>query len=219
MDPPRNSGELIIDAKAGDRRALETLVERCAPRLRSLVCLRLGHFLRRKVEIEDVLQETYLRACKSLERFQWRGKGSFYRWLGGIAEHVIQDIVRREGKGAGAMRSLQVLAPAEPGSSGSDRPAREVVAQAREPSPSQVSRRNERFERLEKALSRLSPEHREVIILARVRGVPIKDIAAKLGKTPDAVSMLLLRALRKLKECFAGSTSSFHLPARSLPDS
>jgi RNA polymerase sigma-70 factor (ECF subfamily) len=86
--------------------------------------------------------------------------------------------------------------------------------------PSQISagralRREERFERLEKALRGLSPDHREVIVLARIEGLQMKEIAERLGRSNSAVKNLLLRALKELKSSF-GDTESFHLPDRSL---
>ena len=78
-------------------------------------------------------------------------------------------------------------------------------------SPSRHLRREERFERLEDALTRLSPEHREVIVLARIERVRIKEIAKRMQRSPDAVKQLLVRALRKLRETF-GDTESLHLP-------
>ena len=38
--------------------------------------------------MDDVLQETFLRAFDSLERFDWRGEDSLYSWLHGIARNV-----------------------------------------------------------------------------------------------------------------------------------
>ncbi|HZN57409.1 MAG TPA: sigma-70 family RNA polymerase sigma factor, partial [Planctomycetota bacterium] len=75
--------------------------------------------------------------------------------------------------------------------------------------------REERFSRLEKAIGSLKASHREVIILARVRGLPLREIAAQMGSTSKAVSMLLVRAQRSLRAAF-GHTDSFSLPARSL---
>jgi RNA polymerase sigma factor (sigma-70 family) len=76
-------------------------------------------------------------------------------------------------------------------------------------------RREERFERLEKSLQSLSPDHREVILLARIEGLQIAAIAERLGRSKSAVKSLLLRALKELKRSF-GDTESFHLPDRSL---
>ena len=87
--------------------------------------------------------------------------------------------------------------------------------EARRASPSSDLRRNERFDRLENAIVSLSPEHREVVMLARIEGQPIKEIAARTGRTPAAVSMLLSRALRNLRGLF-GDTESLSLPEREL---
>ena len=84
-----------------------------------------------------------------------------------------------------------------------------------EPSPSRSMRRGERFDRLEAALDNLSPDQRQVVELARLRGMPIKEIASRMQRSPDAVSHLLSRALKNLKETF-GDTESLALPARSF---
>lgn len=81
--------------------------------------------------------------------------------------------------------------------------------------PSRCLQRHERFERLEKALENLSPDHRKVILMARIEGLPIQEIAARMERSPDAVMHLLRRALRKLKAAF-GETESLRLPERAL---
>jgi DNA-directed RNA polymerase specialized sigma24 family protein len=50
----------------------------------------------------------------------------------------------------------------------------------------------------------LKPAHRQVIILARIEGLAHKDIAARMDKSPDAVGMLLSRALLALTKAFEG---------------
>jgi RNA polymerase sigma factor (sigma-70 family) len=69
-----------------------------------------------------------------------------------------------------------------------------------------------------KVLDGLSPEYREVIVLARLKGLRIKEIALRMNRSENAVSLLLSRALAKLKEAF-GETESFNLPARRLDGS
>jgi DNA-directed RNA polymerase specialized sigma24 family protein len=75
--------------------------------------------------------------------------------------------------------------------------------------------RQERFDRLEAALDQLPPDYREVILLTQIRGFPIGDVATRMGRSRDAISMLLLRALRRLKLVF-GTTDSLRLPDKSL---
>ncbi len=82
-------------------------------------------------------------------------------------------------------------------------------------SPSKHLRRNERFDRLEKALRGLSADHRQVLILARVEGLRVKEIARIMKRSPNAVKKLLGRAMIELKRSF-GDTESLGLPNRRL---
>jgi RNA polymerase sigma-70 factor (ECF subfamily) len=188
---------LIERARNGDQPAFAKLVERCRGRLGALIQSRLGARLRRKVALEDVLQETLLRALRSLHRFHCEDDDSFVRWLGGIATNVLHEIARRE--------KHDFIIPLEHEVSGD------------QTSPSKAEERNERFDRLQAALNSLSNDHRQVVLLARVERLSMKEVARRMHRSPEAVTQLLWRALRKLKESF-GNTDSFHLPPRRLED-
>jgi RNA polymerase sigma-70 factor (ECF subfamily) len=207
--------ELVARAQAGDRVAFESLVRRYQYRLDALVHLRLGPRLREHVEVADVRQEILLRAFTSLDQFVWRSNPSFFQWLGSIGEHVIGDLARRhlhsKKRGAGWKRFVASFLSSRRNAPGNV----EEISQAPDPSPSKILRRNERLDRLEQALQTLPEDYREVVLLAFVHELPIKNIAEKIHRSPDAVSMLLLRALRKLKQVF-GNTESFHLPPRII---
>src|SRR5262245_22303541 len=137
--------ELIAKAKAGDRASFDELAAEWRVELETMIRFRLGERLRRVVEVEDVLQETYLKAYRSLKSFEPRGERSFCQWLKAIADHVMRSIARK--------RRQEALLCFD-----DDVPAREA-------SPSSVERRKERFDRLEDALNSLSKDHREVIVL------------------------------------------------------
>lgn len=186
--------ELVSGAQQGDRRAFDLLVEGFRAPLRAAIRSRIGPTLRHEVDVDDLLQETFLRAFQSIGRFEWRDEGSFQRWLEGIAEHLIWNASQKRGRGR-----LRIT---------EDHPDSDT-------SPSGHVRRNERFDRLEAALSRLSPDHRTAIQLARIEGLKVKEIAARMDRSPDAVKKLLARALARLRREF-GDTESFHLPPRSL---
>ncbi len=211
-----STANLISRAKKGDQQAFAALVELSQNRLRVLASLRLGSKLREKVEVDDVLQETYLRAYLSLERFTCRNEQAFFQWLGVIAEHVIQNLARRH---VGAQKrncSVEVplswMNPAD--ADGRVTGVRDLLA-AKISSPSKHLRRDERFERLATALGKLDRDQQEAIILARIHGLPLKEVARKMSRSPDAVSMLILRGLHNLRRIF-GSTESLRLPPRSL---
>lgn len=208
---PRESTESLVQkAQAGDRPAMERLLRRHANHLRRLIELIAGPRVRRQVEVEDLLQDAYVRVIQGLKKFQWMSNRSFRNWLGGIAAHVVQDRARRihtKKSGGGRVEAL------------GERPDVEMNGQVflavAFPSPSTVLRRKERFERLQAAMDALQGDYREVIILARVRGLRMADVGAHMNRSREAASVLLLRALRKLKENF-GTTGSFSLPWREL---
>lgn len=189
--------ETLEKARRGDKAAFDRLASAHRPRLESLIRSRLGSKLRPRVEVDDIVQETLLRALRSLSAYEEEGPGSFFRWLGGIANHVILEAAKRE------KRDLILPIDVEPASP--------IISQ------SKAGARDERFERLRRSLDGLSPDHRLVIVLARIERLPMKEVARRMGRTPDAATQLLWRALQKLKASF-GHTDSLHLPPRSLSD-
>ena len=186
----------IDRAQRGDREAFDALADAHRERLLAFVRTRLGHGLRTRVEPEDLVQDALLRAFESVARFEWRGPDSLFNWLASIVEFRIRDLSRS------ARRKPQLPLTIDP--------AGDVV------SPSKNLRREERFDRLETALDRLSGDHREVIRLAHIKKLSLDEIAQRTDRTPGAVRQLLLRALEKMRESFGDETESLHLPSRSL---
>lgn len=187
--------ENIEKAQNGDRGAFDSLLEQCRDQLEYFVHMRFGSHLKGVVEVDDVIQESSLRAFRSLSRFNWEGQGSFFRWLKGIAEHVILETASTQRR-----RPTFQLDHDEP---------------EENPSCGKALRREQRFERLQESFNSLSPEYRKVILLARIRKLPLSVVAEKMHRSPAAVKQLLWRALQKLRSAF-GDTESLHLPDRSL---
>lgn len=189
LDPTQTN--LIDRAQAGDRSAFDHLVESHRERLAAFVGKRMSRYLRGRFELEDVLQETFLKAFQSIAAFEERGPDSFLHWLRGIAENLLLYWAREHHR----TDQLPLLAD----------------VQASAVSPSKDLRREERFDRLQRILAGFSSEQREVILLARVEGLPMKEVAVRLGRSPDAVRQILWRALQKLRSSF-GETESLSLP-------
>ena len=126
---------LVDKARTGDREAFEELVGSYGSRLHAAVEMQIqrGGL---PLEAEEVFQETMVRAFQSIGRFEWQGEDSFYQWLCGISRNVGHKLRERYGKN----RDLHV-------------PERIAAGGA---SPSKVLRREERFDRLEKSLAKLS---------------------------------------------------------------
>ena len=195
MDQQDHILTLIEKAREGDREAFDELTAKNYDRARPLVLHLLGGAA--AMTADDVLQETFLRAYRQIHRFRWQGEDSFLRWLGGIAGNVVQEINKKQKRAPliGLTR---------------DRAGTGI-------SQSRALRREERFSSLEESLKTLIPEHREVICLARIEGLPLKEVARKMNRSHGAVRQLLWRALQQLKETF-GDTESFHLPDRQIGD-
>jgi RNA polymerase sigma-70 factor (ECF subfamily) len=189
--PLEDSSSLIDKARNGDREAFDLLARRAQAQLAAFIRRQLGRRLRRRIEVEDVLQETLLRAYRSCSSLEARTLAGFRSWLETIASRVLIDLARRH-----EARPVTPL-------------VREVPASG--VTPSRLLRRKERFTRLEDALQSLSPEHREVIRLARIERLPLEEVARRMERSYAATAQLLSRALRRLRVAF-GETESLHLP-------
>ncbi len=153
---------LIRLAKDGNQQALAELWRQHETRLASFVRGRVGEHVRSKVQVEDICQEAFLRAQRNLAQFSWRGEDSLFRWLAEIAGNIIHEIVR-------TARREPILA------------AEEDVS-VKDPSHARLMRRDERFDRLQEAFRELSPEYRQVISLARIEGLGLKEVAERMGR-------------------------------------
>lgn len=206
--------ELVEKAQGGDAESFGLLIQRYRGRLEALVHLRMGARLRAKVEMEDVLQEACLGAFRSMSQFHWTDEGSFYRWIGRIVENTIRGFVRHhfQTKKRDPSRECSLDGPGR-GSSGEEQRLRLQLQDTGTPPDVRV-RRQERLDRLEAAVAQLEPDHREVILLSTIQGLPMNEVGERMGRSRRAASMLFLRALGELRRTF-GTTGSFRLPGDS----
>ncbi len=188
--------DLIERARNGEREAFSVLWEEARGELVLYISARVGEHLRSRVDPEEVLQDTSARAWESVRLLRFSGDGTFIRWLKGIARHVIL-------KGLESRRHEALYLAEEPASG--------------ELSPSRALRREERFGRLQEAVDRLPADYRQVVLLVRIQGLPVKEAAARLGRTPKSVAHLLSRALVKLR-AFLDDTQTLGLPPRQLEE-
>jgi hypothetical protein len=78
LEKPVETEFLVCRAQGGDRQAFDSLVERYRERLGTMIRSHLTSNLRQTVEVEELTEETMVRAFRSLERFRWRGQDSSY---------------------------------------------------------------------------------------------------------------------------------------------
>jgi RNA polymerase sigma-70 factor (ECF subfamily) len=156
----------------------------------------LGAALRRKVEPEDVFQETSAEAVRALPALELGDRDPF-SWFCQIAERRIIDLHRRffDAQKRDAGREV----PLGAGGSATGQAGLINMLVASMTTPSKAFSRNVREARLQEALGQLPDEQREALRLRYVENQPSKEIAARLGKTDAAVRVMLTRSLKKLQ--------------------
>ncbi len=187
-DLPPGDGELFDRARAGDRAALDELLTRHLPQLHAYVRVRLGHAVRARESSLDVVQSVCRELLAAPGEFTFQGDERFRGWLFTAALHKIRDKQRfhgRERRDAGREQELV-----------EDEPVWLRAASWLTPSIDAIG--GETARALAAAMASLSEEHREVVTMARLVGLPHAVIAEVLGRSEAAVRQLLVRALLKL---------------------
>ena len=164
--------DLVQRARRGDSVAFHQLVDRHAQALYGLAVRLVGN----AADADDVVQETFAGAFGGLAAF--REQAAVKTWLTQI---LVRQAARHH-----RSRRLRLAEPL------AHEPARPADAAAQ-------NRADFRLD-LGGALAALGPEHREVIVLRELQGLPYDEIAAILGVPRGTVESRLFRARRELQE-------------------
>lgn len=176
--------DLVARARHGDERAFEELIARYESPL--------VHFCQRmtgsREDAEDLAQDTFVRVHRYLNRLKPEAK--FSTAIFGMARNLTLNYLR-DGKrrGRGATTSLSL-------GSGADIPVADPAAQS-----DYAARLNEMQGLIERGLTMLTTEHREVIVLREVEGMDYETIAAVLKCRKGTVKSRLARARAHLRQC------------------
>lgn len=191
--PPPNLDELVRRAQRGDDAAVDELLRGHLPGLRAFVRLRAGEVVRLKESASDLVHSVCREVLEELPSLEYRGEAAFRGWLYRAAERKIVDRARFWKAEKRDLR--RELAPAVGATT--DELMRSYASLH---TPSQDAIVHEEVLRIEAAFEQLPEHYREVITLARLVGLPHREIAAEMGKTEGAVRILLFRALAELSD-------------------
>src|SRR5262245_27648429 len=176
------------------RRSPDPYLERYRDYLHLLARLQLEPRLRAKLDPSDVVQQSLLKAHEKWNEFRGKSEAEVLAWLRTILTHQIVDVMRRFGpRHGGRERSLEVALEQSSARLESWLASQEI-------SPSRTSIRQEQLLRLAEALAALPEEQRTALELKHLRDLPVSQISQIMGKTPSAVTGLLYRGLKKLRE-------------------
>ena len=154
--------------------------------LLSLIWIRMGPDLRKRMDPEDVLQEVAIEAINYWHTLE--DEANARAWLVTLTKRKLARILRDQvGVAARDPRREHAIKTDLP------------VADRRS-GPVTLADRKDRLKLLEEALELLKPEHRDVIIMARIERLSAKDIGAEMNRSENAVHLLLGRALKTLAQ-------------------
>lgn len=200
MPVPSASYHLIetIDlARAGNEDARNRLFQKCRSYLNLLAQMEVGSKLRVKADTSDLVQNTLMDAYRGLDNFRGQTQQEWLGWLKQILKRNMIDLIRHYRQAE--KRRLDKEVPLEHRQY--DRSTiigYEPTAEAPTPSKAVVALEDELL--LAEAISGLSEDHRDVIVLRNLQRLPFEEVAKEMNRSRPAVQMLWLRAVRKLGE-------------------
>jgi len=179
--------ELLRRAKLGDADALRELHSRYEQLVLAVVRRRLGLSLRRRCDSIDVVQSVFEDVFRDLPRFDDRGEEAFRHWICLKAENKVNDLWRRRLGPDGRPREDTL-------------DTRDEARATRRPGPATEAGDRDEAAKLREALSKSTPEEREILDLRNNQGLPFAEIARRLGlPSEDAARMRYARALIELR--------------------
>jgi RNA polymerase sigma-70 factor (ECF subfamily) len=161
-----------------------------------LARVQLSQRLRTKLDASDIVQQAMLHAHAGRDQFRGATEAEWLSWLRTILANALAAAARRfdcQSREVRLERSLE--AELELSSS-----RLECLLAADQTSPSEQAVRCEELVRLARAMTRLSEDHRVVVELHHLKGLPVAEVARQMGRTRPAVVGLLYRGLKHLRE-------------------
>ncbi|RPI03772.1 MAG: RNA polymerase sigma factor [Calditrichaeota bacterium] len=183
-DPADNDSvitELILAGKAGNSKALTSLIELYSPSIHRVVY----SIVRDENIVEDLAQETFLKMLAALKHYEFRAP--FRSWLLRIAVNLCRDHLRKK-----KVRKIMTLFQVNEDS------GEEQSFSGSEPDPATLFERVERKMLLEKALERLPQNSRVVLIMRELEELSYEEIAEILHWKMGTVKSRLFRARQEL---------------------
>src|SRR5262245_8441727 len=103
MADAESTYDLLSQARAGDRRALDVLFARYTPALRRWAHGRLPSWARDIADTDDMVQEALIRTFKRLDAFEYEAEGGLHAYLRQVLLNRIREELRRSGRRPGSV--------------------------------------------------------------------------------------------------------------------
>ncbi len=169
---------MIIQAQAGDRQALEELITHHWQSVYKIIVYKIGN----GDDAQELAQETFIKAMKSLDRYEPRS--AFINYLGRIALNLVTDYWRKNSRIPPTIELADYAQPLADIAVGPEKAALDA----------------ESGRELVRLMKQLPDEQRRAVELRVIAGLSIKDAAIIMNKTEGALKMLQQRALNNLRQ-------------------
>jgi RNA polymerase sigma factor (sigma-70 family) len=176
--------ELMRIVQAGDVSPASEIYDRYSGRIYNFTL----RFLKNSEAAEDATQEVFVKMMKHANQFH--GDAKLSTWLFSIAANWCRDYLRKSDNKPKESDDVLVNLPTPV-----------------ELGPDRSLERREDEQRVQRALSTLTPEQREAILLSRYQGLSYAEIAQIAGCSEGAVKTRVFRAMETLKKALGGEAS------------
>jgi RNA polymerase sigma-70 factor (ECF subfamily) len=191
---------LLDEARRGRGECLGMLLQLYRNYLHLLARTQIDLHLRGRLNASDLVQETFLLACRYFRRFRGDSERELIAWLRRI---LIRSLARQVEKQLIAQkRTIRRELSLDKYLSGLTRSADRFDASlaAAGPSPSAQAHQRELAARIADQLAQLPSAYREVLVLRNLEGKPFEEVARRMGRSPGAVRILWMRALNRFRQ-------------------
>jgi RNA polymerase sigma-70 factor (ECF subfamily) len=176
--------ELVARTQSGDARAFEQLVVRFSPRLYGLVY----NMTSNHEDTNDLLQEIFAKAYRSIKGFQ--GKSSFYTWMHSISVNMAINFLKKRNR-----RMTMSLDDVDNGILNDP----DFIEATSDRDPRHQANLGELQKKLNESMMRLSNEHRAVVTMFDIQGMPHAEIAKIIKVSEGTVRSRLFYAHKQLQ--------------------
>jgi len=177
--------ELLRHIRAGSSAAQQVLYQRCLPLLQRWAHGRLPRGARDVADTDDLVQVSLMRALKHLGQVQSDSSGGFLAYLRQILLNEVRGEMRKH-RVRGEQIDVTTLELADE----QDSAIEQLVGR-------------DRMRAYESALASLNQRQQELIMMRLEFGMSFPEIALETGSEPDAVRMMITRALKSLTDRIA----------------
>jgi RNA polymerase sigma factor (sigma-70 family) len=176
--------DLVQRARKGDTQAFDELVGKYTPKLYGLVY----HMTSNHEDTNDILQDVFAKAYRALKRF--KGKSAFYTWIYSIATNMTLNFLKKRNRRRGMSLDDVDLAIAND---------KDFIEATSKSDPVREANISELQERLNMAMQELSKNHRAVVTMFDIQGMPHAEISKVLGVSEGTIRSRLFYAHRQLQ--------------------